>query len=131
MRRQGVQLHTLFVEPSPDAEYPPLLAALAHDSMGVRMRATVVDAEAGILDVHVVSNAANWALSKLDVAAMWARHVSANCGNTMAQPTGQVCGIVVPGGQLVPATSQHDSCTSASKQSKVWPLQKVPHEPGG
>ena len=59
MRRQGVQLHTLFVEPSPDAEYPPLLAALAHDSMGVRMRATVVDAEAGILDVHVVSNAAD------------------------------------------------------------------------
>ena len=56
MRRQGVQLHTLFVEPDAGAEYPPLLAALASDSMGVRMRASVVDADAGILDVQVVSS---------------------------------------------------------------------------
>ena len=56
MRRAGVQLHTLFVEPNVDADYPPLLAALADDSMGVRMRASVVDAVAGIIDVTVVSD---------------------------------------------------------------------------
>ena len=55
-RRAGVQLHTLFVEPNVDADYPPLLAALADDSMGVRMRASVVDAVAGIIDVTVVSD---------------------------------------------------------------------------
>ena len=57
MRRTGVQLHTLFVEPHPGAVYPPLLAALADDSFGVRMRASVVDADAGIIDVSVVSPA--------------------------------------------------------------------------
>jgi len=57
MRRAGVQLHTLFVEPDSEAAYPPLLAALADDSMGVRMRASVVDAEAGVIDVTVVSSA--------------------------------------------------------------------------
>jgi Mg-chelatase subunit ChlD len=55
MRRSGVQLHTLFVEPDPGAEYPPLLAALADDSMGVRMRASVVDAAAGVIEVSVSS----------------------------------------------------------------------------
>ena len=55
MRRAGVQLHTLFVEPEPEAEYPPLLAALADDSMGVRMRASVVDANAGVIEVSVAS----------------------------------------------------------------------------
>ena len=38
--------------------YPPLLAALADDSFGVRMRASVVDADAGVIDVTVVSDAA-------------------------------------------------------------------------
>ena len=56
MRRAGVQLHTLFVEPDAEADYPPLLAALADDSMGVRMRASVVDADAGVIDVSVVSD---------------------------------------------------------------------------
>ena len=55
MRRAGVQLHTLFVEPGPGAEYPPLLAALADDSCGVRMRASVVDAAAGVIEVSVAS----------------------------------------------------------------------------
>ena len=55
MRRAGVQLHTLFVEPDLGAEYPPLLAALADDSLGVRMRASVVDAAAGVIEVSVAS----------------------------------------------------------------------------
>jgi len=56
MKRSGVQLHTLFVEPEVGAAYPPLLSALADDSRGVRMRAGVVDADVGIIDVHVVSS---------------------------------------------------------------------------
>jgi hypothetical protein len=52
-----VQLHTLFVEPDAGAEYPPLLAALADDSHGVRMRASVVDASAGVIEVSVESQA--------------------------------------------------------------------------
>lgn len=55
MRRAGVQLHTLFVEPDVGAEYPPLLAALADDSLGVRMRASVVDSAAGVIEVSVAS----------------------------------------------------------------------------
>jgi len=57
MQRAGVQLHTLFVEPDAGAEYPPLLAALADDSHGVRMRASVVDASAGVIEVSVESQA--------------------------------------------------------------------------
>jgi len=59
MKRAGVQLHTLFVEPEPHAAYPPLLAALADDSKGVRMRATVLDADAGVIDVEVVSSSSD------------------------------------------------------------------------
>ena len=39
--------------------FSPLLAALADDSNGVRMRASVVDADAGVIDVSVVSTATN------------------------------------------------------------------------
>ena len=57
MKRAGVHLHTLFVEPEMHSKYPPLLAALALDSDGLCMRATALDAVAGVLGVEMVSSA--------------------------------------------------------------------------
>ena len=53
MRRAGVMCHTLFVEPEPNASFPPLLTALSEESRGVRMRASMVDAMTGVIDVTV------------------------------------------------------------------------------
>ena len=58
MKRAGVHLHTLFVEPDVSSQYPPLLAALAIDSNGLCMRSTVLDELEGVLNVEVVSSSA-------------------------------------------------------------------------
>ena len=53
MRRAGVMCHTLFVEPEQNAAFPPLLTAMSEESRGVRMRASMVDAMTGVIDVTV------------------------------------------------------------------------------